>query len=404
MYNKASVKEFVGQFLLLMTLCPSDGLICLEEMWACHNAYYRSKCIPVKDVCNGDLDCADGSDEDPAMCVQWNCTAEGWKCPDAARCIDRTLVCDGIFDCIDDIFGDPEYSPDEDLAMCDQWTCSGYWKSQDEVQCIDKKFVCNSQFDCLDESDENSTMCSQWRCPANYWKCLDGLQCLCENEVCNGDPGCKDGSDEDPERCAQWTCPAGYWKCQDRLQCIDETSVCDAQRNDCSDGSDEFTEICTQWACPARQKVGGQWGHTISGDSTKCASNLQCVQRGDVCDGTLHCKDGSDELCHDHCLSKYLEPGEEDIVKRCKEDLTVCIPVNEYCDGIAQCPDGSDEICTCEKWGLVSCSYASDTIYHCLNANWAPEGKWKKPVTKCQAFFNSLDTPEETNNAGLYNL
>ncbi len=386
MHNKCFVTKCLAHFVLIITWHYSTGFICSMGYWACFGGY-GSQCIDEKDVCDIFYDCKDGSDEDPAMCAQWNCTAEGWKCPYGTKCIDRNRVCDGSFDCTDDIYHYSEYSPDEDLAMCAQWTCStGYWKCQDEVQCINENCVCDSQSDCFDKSDENSTMCSQWTCPANYWKCQDGLQCISDVFVCNGERyDCRDGSDEDPTLCTEWTCPDEYWKCLDGLECLAEKYVCDGETV-CLDGSDENPEMCFEWVCSTSVTCR----HGTQCYLTKCADDLQCTHSERICDDRSDCRDGSDEMCNNHCLRKPLQSEGIDIVKKCEEDQNVCVAAKEYCDGIAQCPDASDEICTCEKWGLVSCSHGNDTDHLCLNAFWASE-RLNGPVPKCQVLFHPME-------------
>ena len=138
---------------------------------------------------------------------------------------------------------------------------------------------------------------------------------------------------------------------------------------------------------------------------TKCADNLQCVNRRSICDGKSDCKDKSDELCNDGCLKMPLKPWEEDIVKRCQEDLHRCVSVKQYCDGIAQCPDGSDETqagCTCEDWGLGTCSNTETNLQiYCINANWDPM------YALIQSDFECLDSIHNRNtnikNMVLYN-
>ena len=45
------------------------------------------------------------------------------------------------------------------------------------------------------------------------------------------------------------------------------------------------------------------------------------------------------------------------IIRKCSEDITVCIPVEHYCDRVIDCPDGSDEAgCSCEDWNMYKCS------------------------------------------------
>ncbi len=98
------------------------GLSCPDGEWRCLDG---SKCIKQKYVCNANPSCADGSDEDPAVCAEWNCTA-------------------------------------------------GYWKCQSDLWCIKDYRVCDGKNSCTDWADEDDLLCAQWNCPANRWLSLVG--------------------------------------------------------------------------------------------------------------------------------------------------------------------------------------------------------------------------------------
>ena len=66
-------------------------------------------CIHHSEVCNGNTDCYDGSDESYSICVDHPCSDEEFKC-DYGACIDPQLACDGDDNCSD--------GSDEDVSVC----------------------------------------------------------------------------------------------------------------------------------------------------------------------------------------------------------------------------------------------------------------------------------------------
>uniref|UniRef100_A0A0M3JIY7 Very low-density lipoprotein receptor n=1 Tax=Anisakis simplex TaxID=6269 RepID=A0A0M3JIY7_ANISI len=62
-----------------------------------------ARCIPRSWVCDGDLDCRDGSDE--KGCGDIKCENDQFKCKEwkghAAMCIPISWKCDGQNDCVD---------------------------------------------------------------------------------------------------------------------------------------------------------------------------------------------------------------------------------------------------------------------------------------------------------------
>lgn len=76
-----------------------------------------------------------------------------------------------------------------------------------------------------------------------------------------------------------------------------------------------------------------------------CKDRRNCISQTLVCDGRVHCQDGSDEV---DCPS-VSAPAPSPKTLRCRigsrpcSDGTDCVLYNHVCDGEADCVDGSDE-------------------------------------------------------------
>jgi len=52
-------------------------------------------------MCDGSIQCLDGSDEDPAFCPAYECPAAKKKCADGIQCVPKKLFCNGKAECTD---------------------------------------------------------------------------------------------------------------------------------------------------------------------------------------------------------------------------------------------------------------------------------------------------------------
>ncbi|XP_031330988.1 modular serine protease-like [Photinus pyralis] len=79
--------------------------------------------------------------------------------------------------------------------------------------------------------------------------------------------------------------------------------------------------------------------------SFRCDSG-ECITEDHLCDGTVHCRDGSDETRD--CFN--IIPCASDLLFQC--DYGACINKARQCDGTPDCKDKSDETAlACKKCG-----------------------------------------------------
>ncbi|XP_033120821.1 very low-density lipoprotein receptor-like [Anneissia japonica] len=279
---------------------------CSATEFTCDN----QDCIPSRWQCDDEPDCKDQSDEKPEVCKARTCRADQFSCGEGSICIPATWQCDRDADC--------DNGADE--ANCEAVTCTADEYTCGNGKCIINRWVCDQDDDCGDNTDEAT--CPPITCAPNEFMCNNSL-CIPDRWKCDGDYDCPDLSDESSDHCAPTPhhsrCSVREFECNNG-ECIHTSWKCDGAP-DCTDGSDED-------GCPVTTCYPSQF----------TCSNGECIDGVRECDGTPDCTDDSDE--HSECPSAPKECNtNEDFL--CKNGR--CILMTQTCDRQPDCGDGSDE-------------------------------------------------------------
>ncbi|KAM9761384.1 low-density lipoprotein receptor-like isoform 1-T1 [Menidia menidia] len=217
-------------------------------------------CLSRLKMCDGHLDCEDGSDE--RHCSRVWCKDGEFACH-SGRCMSTELLCNGVDDC----------GNGRDEGSCHHCT-AGFFSCGPSDDCLPGEKLCDGRADCADGRDESRELCGSAQpssqasspCAASEFQCGDG-ECIRHSWRCDHQPDCTDGSDE--EHCGQNECQVNNGGCSHF--CVDQ----------------KMGFLCR---CPDNMKLV---------DDSQCEEVDTCLER-DVCDQLCAPNNGIFKCdCHD---------------------------------------------------------------------------------------------------------
>ncbi|XP_058879421.1 SCO-spondin [Acipenser ruthenus] len=421
---------------------PSTGP-CSEREFQC----VSGECKPRAWLCDGEADCADGSDE---QSCNWTCRADEYLCQGSGECIRYEQLCDGTPHCRD--------HSDESLDNCGSTQippCPGSFTCNNRV-CVNTSRVCNGVPDCPQGEDElacdagtvttvppGAKNTSASLCPE--YTCADG-SCITFKQVCNGVAECA-GEPMDEQGCGVWE-PWGPWgSCSEtcgtgsqsrQRRCSQETLLkhCwgeEAQRQQCFsmacavDGAwspwttwSNCTRDCSGVVIRRRECIppqnGGRPCSALPGSSPSTMEIKPCHLEGcpnvTSCPGDLEVRSCAPcpLTCADLAMAVSCEK-ERSCFSGCWCPDGLVMDSQQRCVQTEDCPCEVDgvrywpgqlvkvncQICTCRRGRVEQCRHNPECSVNCGWSSWSSWGECLGPcgVQSVQWSFRSPNNPSK---------
>uniref|UniRef100_A0A5S6QVL0 SEA domain-containing protein n=1 Tax=Trichuris muris TaxID=70415 RepID=A0A5S6QVL0_TRIMR len=325
-----------------------------QTSFSCNKSDGTLMCLRGVDICNGKNDCEDKSDESPTLYCRANCTDDEYKCQGANVCIPKSWICDGDNHC-------PNGDDESECRTADSCKNNARWCSTNG-NCTAQWYICDGITHCPNASEETNCTCE--KCSASHLAlCRQPGKCIVRHRVCDGIIDCPD--EEDELNCPGW--------CQmetkpERIKChggvmYPKDAVCTGKVHSCRESCpgcdpDEAFRCNKTGSCIERNKICDAHDDCLDGsdespelcscnETTAFACNVtagqtRCIPKKYRCDGYHDCLGSMDEKDCDSCFNNPR-------AFYCNATRT-CFPRTARCNGEVDCPDYSDEDnCTCTE-------------------------------------------------------
>ncbi|CAK9297011.1 unnamed protein product, partial [Gordionus sp. m RMFG-2023] len=182
---------------------PKRQNICYEDSVLCHDTL---SCVSPEDICNGVLDCYDGSDErlnckslegkfSQLKANKSKCQAGEYECATEV-CIPISRRCNGLVECSD---GSDELNCNIKLVAIGQEfllpNMTSTFATKSTITPVSNELYINVESKSKN-FDMNITQRQNNNCNDNYWSCDSFSECIPIHSVCDGIANCRDLSDE----------------------------------------------------------------------------------------------------------------------------------------------------------------------------------------------------------------